>query len=214
MPKTRQINGKELVARIEARGKEFGYASLKATCMAAGATYESVRNWGRTDIQTPTPKRETLKPLLKELNTTEEWLLFGEGAPDATETTHAIPVPLLGHVAAGRMTSGDSLAGEAHDIIQVAGIDDGELFALRIIGDSMDRILPEETIVIVDRADRTLIALKIFVIADPETGDATVKRYMANPPRFEAWSHSPGFTPLPASNVKVLGRVRMSLRLF
>jgi SOS-response transcriptional repressor LexA len=85
------------------------------------------------------------------------------------------------------------------------------LLALRVVGDSMDRISPPDSIIFVNRADRRLVANGCSVIATPD-GEATYKRYRPSPDRFEPVSVNPAHEPFfPDGMPKIVGRVRKSI---
>ena len=214
MIKGSDIDGKALVERIEKRGAEFGFKSLSAICRAANVNYETVRNWRRDFKKKIIPKRESLLPVAQLLKTNQNWLLFGEGLPTQQEPSGIVAVPILSWVSAGELDGADTLPGDAEDYVSIADFDRGDFFALRVKGESMNRIISDRSIIIVDHASRGPIADEIFVIANPRTGEASVKRFRSKPPRFEADSHSIELPAIPASDVKIIGRVRMAIQKF
>ncbi|MBB4146047.1 S24 family peptidase [Rhizobium rhizoryzae] len=122
----------------------------------------------------------------------------------------AIDVPLIAKVSAGDLQR-DDLRDEQIGTITVGQLPAGDWIALEVDGDSMDRISPPESIIIVNRADKRLVANACYVVAD-ENGQATYKRYRPNPDRFEPVSTNTAHEPIfPQQLPAVIGRVRMSL---
>lgn len=141
------------------------------------------------------------------------WLQFGIGnIDDADEEDIAIvDVPYLAWVSAGSMMRED-IADEALGLLKVADLpSSGDWIALKVQGDSMDRISPPESIIFVDRKDRALVPNGCYVIADID-GNATYKRYRSGPMRFEPVSTNSQHEPIfPDNEPFIVGRVRRSL---
>lgn len=137
--------------------------------------------------------------------------LLGVPTPESSdEDIETLEVPILAWVSAGALAS-EHFRDEMIGHETVAGLPSGDWIALRVEGDSMDRISPPESVIIVNRADKRLVANACYVIAD-EDGSATYKRYRPNPPRFEPVSTNPAHEPIfPENDPVIVGRVRMSL---
>lgn len=135
------------------------------------------------------------------------WILYGEtGEPMMDQN-----VPLVSWVSAGRLSE-DGFAGEILDVVKASGLPDGDWIALKVKGNSMDRISPPDSVIFVNRRDRSLVPNACYVIDDGE-GNATYKRYRPGPPpRFEPVStdseHEPIFFP---NEPTIIGRVRRSM---
>lgn len=87
----------------------------------------------------------------------------------------------------------------------------GQWIALRVDGDSMDRISPPGSLIFVNLADRRLVTNACYIITNAD-GEATYKRFRASPPRFEPVSTNPAHEPIfPDGEPVVLGRVRRSI---
>ncbi|MEJ8309787.1 helix-turn-helix domain-containing protein [Agrobacterium larrymoorei] len=130
--------------------------------------------------------------------------------PDA-EGIPTLSVPYLAWVSAGAMIR-DDIADEALGLIRVADLPaSGDWIALKVIGDSMDRISPPDSIIFVDRSDCNLVPNGCYVISDVE-GNATYKRYRSGPMRFEPVSTNPQHEPIfPDNDPIIVGRVRRSI---
>jgi SOS-response transcriptional repressor LexA len=140
-----------------------------------------------------------------------EWLMSGRG-PMIPEPlpSDARDVPLLSWISAGAMMR-DDVADEALGALKVASLPDGDWIALEVRGDSMDRISPPESRILVNRKDKQLVANACYVIDDGE-GNATYKRYRPNPMRFEPVSTNPEHEPIyPDNEPVIVGRVRRSM---
>lgn len=127
-------------------------------------------------------------------------------------SSRLVDVPLISWVSAGHLTHQDTVT-EIDDfpVIEVAGLPAGDWVALRVDGDSMDRISPPDSIIIVNRKDKRLVSNACYVIANHH-GEATYKRYRPNPDRFEPVSTNPVHEPIfPDNDVPVVGRVRRTM---
>jgi transcriptional regulator with XRE-family HTH domain len=125
--------------------------------------------------------------------------------------TAAQRIPILTWVSAGTMARDDG----QQDIIgetDAADLDPkGRWIALRVEGDSMDRISPPGSLIFVNVKDRRLVPNACYIITNGD-GEATYKRFRANPPRFEPVSTNPAHEPIfPDGEPTVLGRVRRSV---
>lgn len=165
-------------------------------------------------------KRDTKRPrFLKEiaiaLGVTEDWLLTGKEPMERSDSllNHQafVTVPILTWVSAGALALEDGqqdIIGE----IDMSGLDPrGRWIALRVEGDSMDRISPPGSLIFVNLNDRRLVTNACYVIAN-DGGAATYKRFRANPPRFEPVSTNQAHDPIyPDGEPSVIGRVRRTL---
>jgi SOS-response transcriptional repressor LexA len=130
----------------------------------------------------------------------------------AEETQHArVRVPLISWVSAGKMSFPD-ITDEIIGHIQESDLDppDGDWIALRVVGDSMDRISPPDSIIFVDRSDKVLAPNACYVISNGD-GEASYKRFRPNPMRFEPVSTNPAHEPIyPMREPLIVGRVKKS----
>lgn len=124
-------------------------------------------------------------------------------------------VPLISWVSAGAPKTPDAVEEiESAPRIYAPDLDPkGEWIALRVDGDSMDRISPPDSIIFVNMKDRRLVANACYVITNPDDGAATYKRWRPNPNRWEPVSVNPEHEPLfvDGDQPKVIGRVRKSV---
>lgn len=162
------------------------------------------------------------KAYAEAFNVSLTWLNFGFGSPDdefIDDAQATVSVPLISWVSAGTMEAPEVVQ-ELHDAPRlIAGDLDpkGEWIALRIppLYDSMDRISPPESVIIVNLKDTRLVSNACYVIADAETGEASYKRWRPNPARWEPVStnlaHEPMFLDEMDGEPRIIGRVRRSM---
>lgn len=135
------------------------------------------------------------------------------GFPPPSVTTNLTQVPLLDSVAAGKLKSPSSqIPVDQVPLLAFADLGSGDFFALRIDGDSVDRISPDGSVVVVDRMDRQLIAGKFFIFA--YKGETTCKMWQPDPPHLAPFSTNPANKPIfikRKSEFEVIGRVKRSM---
>ena len=136
---------------------------------------------------------------------------LGVAPSDLIESKPVADEPILSWVSAGMMARDDvqqDVVGE----IRMSDLDPrGEWMALRVEGDSMDRISPPGSLILVDLTDKALVPNACYIITDGDS-QATYKRFRSNPPRFEPVSTNPSHQPIfPDGEPAVIGRVRRSL---
>ena len=121
-------------------------------------------------------------------------------------------VPLISWVSAGKLTRNDEIEDiEGAERVHVANLPPGDWIALRVVGTSMDRISPPDSVILVNRKDKRLVANACYVIEDAEEG-ATYKRFRPDPIRFEPVSTVEGHKTLfPEREPKIVGRVRKTI---
>lgn len=123
-------------------------------------------------------------------------------------------VPVLDSVAAGRLKSPMSqIPVEDVPLLAFADLGRGEWFALGVDGDSMNRISPEGSTIVVNRADRQLINGKCYVFS--VRGQTTYKMWQAGPvPHLKPFSTNPihdSIFPEKKRDLEVIGRVKRTL---
>lgn len=139
------------------------------------------------------------------------WYLFGQD--DAIEPRGSYDIPLVSMVSAGRMR--DQASVMPADIEKHIHLDDlpkGNWIALTVEGDSMNRIAPEGSLLIVNRADNTLIDGKYYIFS-LDGGEATFKTYRRSPApeRLQPYSTNPDHMSIALprdADLYVFGRVR------
>jgi repressor LexA len=118
-------------------------------------------------------------------------------------------VPILGRIAAG----GPLLAEEAvEDVLtlprQVTG--DGDLFCLRVVGESMiDAAICDGDLVVVRQQP---VAENGDIVAAMIDGEATVKTFKRADGHVWLMPHNPAFSPILGDEATILGKVVSVLR--
>lgn len=200
-----------LEQRITERLLEVGLTP-RAASLEAGGGPDMIRNIIRG--RSKAPRAESLVRLAAVLRVSVDWLMTGHGDIEkiaARNTSTKLKVSLLSWVSAGRMAFPD-VSQETISVIEETGLDaDGDWIALKVEGDSMDRISPPESIIFVDRRDKVLVPNACYVIATGD-GEATYKRFRSNPMRFEPVSTNPAHeTIYPQREPLIVGRVKKSV---
>lgn len=197
----------DLRDRIRQRLDETGMTA-RSVSMSASKNPNLIGDILKGNSQSP--RLSTISKLADALGVDAWYLIEGEiGAPGS------ISAPLLSMVSAGQLTAVDYIP-EMDEARRVSAPDldpSGDWIALRVEGDSMDRISPPESIIFVDRRDRALVPNACYVFGDGE-GGATYKRWRPDPNRLEPVStnaaHEPLFVPH-GREPSVIGRVRRSV---
>lgn len=135
------------------------------------------------------------------------WILFGDSPDDRNPDITA--VPLLSGISAGNLRDQNGISpSDIQRWIRTADLPKGNWVALTVEGDSMDRIAPDGSIIMVNRADDKLIDGKYYVFS-VDGGAATFKRYKRSPERLQPFSTNPDHTSITATgDLYVFGRVR------
>lgn len=124
-----------------------------------------------------------------------------------------ILVPVLSWVSAGKLAeSGVDTPIQDVPKIAIADLGEGDFFALKVSGSSMDRISPDKSLIVVNRAERALHEGRPYVFA--VRGESTYKLWRAAPPRLEPYSTDPSNGPIfldKRQGMIVVGRVRRSI---
>lgn len=137
------------------------------------------------------------------------------GFPAPAEARSAlVPVPLVDWVSAGKLSDAASqLPVEKVPLLAFADLGQGDFFATRVRGDSMDRLSPEGSIIIVDRNDKELVGGKCYVFA--HKGETTFKMYQAeDPPYLAPYSTNPANKPIfpkKRGDWEIVGRVKRTV---
>lgn len=194
-----------IALRIEARLKELKL-SASAASTKAGLSRYAISNIQKNPQSIP--RGQTLVQLARALDVSPEYLLTGNG--EIAERRFTGRVPILTWVSAGAMARDDAQQ-EPIGEIDASDLDPkGQWIALRVQGDSMDRISPPGSVIFVNLRDKRLVTNACYIITNGD-GEATYKRFRANPPRFEPVSTNPAHEPIfPDGEPAVIGRVRRS----
>ncbi|MDP8249598.1 LexA family protein [Pseudochrobactrum saccharolyticum] len=195
---------KEIVERVQQRMEEVNL-SMRAVGLASGHGPDLIRDWLRAK---GLPRLDSLIKVASVLNTSPEWLAFG------IEDKDAVSVPIISMISAGIFRDTETIETlDNHPTMRITDLPRGEWVALKVTGDSMDRISPPESIILVNRRDKTLVPGSCYVVFDDD-GRATYKRYRSNPDRFEPVSTNPNHEPIfprEGNTPQIFGKVKRTI---
>lgn len=213
---------KDVLERIDRRLAAVNLTESAAS-KKAGLSDSTIRNWRRVVEKNPRKKggatSGTLAALAPVLKTTVAWLLE-EAGPETADSPvtlqNFVAAKLISWVSAGALAQGEALSWEDADDARTVYAPDldpeGDWIALRVDGDSMNKISPHDSIIFVNRKDRRLVPNACYVIGDGE-GGATYKRYRP-PSTWEPVStnktHQPFVLP-DSAEPDIIGRVRQTI---
>lgn len=172
---------------------------------ALGVSQGTISKWV-SDLQSPNKRQWDA---VEELMTRDPRLrhLIKENGSETVE------VPLISWVSAGRLADAQTqIPLEEAPLLTFAHLGQGDFFALRVEGDSMDRLSPDGSIIVVDRAERTLTKGRCYVFS--VRGETTYKRWHDKPPYLAPFSTNPSNEPIfvpKRSDFGVIGRVRRTV---
>lgn len=198
--------------RLEQARIRRGFATAKEACAFFGWNYTSYSQHERGERGIV----RVADKYAKAFRASEAWLLTGEGEIDGSTPT-LVQAPLVSWVSAGSLQSSDQVM-PYDDVPMVYAPSlnpNSDWIALKVVGSSMDRISPPDSIIFVDLLDKALVANACYVIAADEDGDeATYKRFRPDPDRWEPVtfddSHQTLF-PTPGNQPRIIGRVKLSM---
>lgn len=124
--------------------------------------------------------------------------------PEGAEPVESIPI--LGEVPAGNMREAvRDYRGWTH--LAAREVRAG-MYALQVSGDSMDKIVQDGALIIIDPNDRDTFHRRLFVVRGPD-GEVTFKRYFDGPGRLEPCSRNPAHRTIPITDhdYEIVGRV-------
>lgn len=191
----------DIVGRVLSRAKEMK-VSPRQLSILSGHGPDLIRDWKRE--KAPLPRLDSLQKLAEVMGVKAGWLAFGDNFENRIVGRE---VPLISWVAASRYAdTGDATSVEDAPRIVVDSRITARAFALRVIGDSMNRIADEGAVIVVDPEQTDLLPRKYYVFASSE--GVTFKRYMAQPPRIEPFSTNTSHEALEITpDTRVIGRV-------
>lgn len=143
-----------------------------------------------------------------------EWLYAGTGpmtAGDEVDDRQLVSIPIIDWVAAGQLTDNVSQLPPESETIEISGLPPGDYFGTKARGDSMNRVAPDDSLLIVNRADRELVRGRRYIFSS--RGKTTFKRFGGKDPyRLEPESWNPANEPIyprDGETWEVIGRVTM-----
>lgn len=210
--------------RLMQARRKAGYASASDAAKALGVkepTYMGHENGSRGF------KKASAEQYARRFGVSLEWLLTGRGgiertasgssagSSDKSASPKFVKIPLLDTVAAGKLRAPNSqIPIEDVPLLAFADLGRGEWFALTVQGDSMDRLSPDGSRIIVNKADRNLVSGKPYVFSI--RGETTYKVWRPEPARLAPYSTNPMHEPVFVKSRKdaegmVIGRVKRTL---
>ena len=118
-------------------------------------------------------------------------------------------VPLVGRIAAGGPILAEQSIEETFPL-PASLVGEGELFMLKVVGDSMiDAAICDGDYVVI-RAQKT--CEKGEIVAAMIDGEATVKTFSRRDGKIWLLPANPNFSPIPGDNAEILGKVTAVLR--
>ncbi len=204
------VDKKAFGARVAQRRMKLGL-SQQALADLVGMRQQGIVSIEAGHVERPRLMRE----LAAALHTSDAWLLWRDGHEDVAPAD-AIPlarVPLLDWVSAGRLVPPTSqIPLEDVPLLAFADLGRGEFFALRVEGDSMDRVSPDGSIIVVNKAERELMNGRAYVFS--LRGETTYKLWHDDPAYLQPFSTNPRHTPIffkRKKDFEVIGRVRRTV---
>jgi SOS-response transcriptional repressor LexA len=206
-----RIEREERAARLIQARKAAGFDGPTTVSELLGINVNNVKahEQGRNGFGIATAKRYA-----KAFKVSVNWLNFGIGEPSDRDSEPSIArdVPMIPWISAGALTEQAGIT-DFGDLLTIPAIDlpEGEWIALRVEGNSMDKISPPGSVIFANLKDKRLAPNACYVVAD-ETGGATYKRYRPNDdPPFQPASYHDVKPPVFEGVVSVIGRVRRSI---
>ena len=138
-------------------------------------------------------------------------ILLPEGASDRgeIEMDQMRAVPLVGRIAAGGPILAEQSIEETFPL-PASLVGQGELFMLKVVGESMiDAAICDGDYVVI-RAQKT--CEKGEIVAAMIDGEATVKTFSRRDGKIWLLPANPNFSPIPGDNAEILGKVTAVLR--
>ncbi|PRX09997.1 UNVERIFIED_ORG: SOS-response transcriptional repressor LexA [Martelella mediterranea] len=188
--------------RLQQARERRGFKSAKAAAEYFGwsvATYIQHENGQRGLVR-------AAARYAKAFRISEGWLLTGDGdAPGPA-------IPLVSLVSAGKLEQPNGyIPSDEFVTVPAGGLPAGDWIALRVEGDSMDDYSPPGSIIFVNRRERDPVDGGFYVVCTDD-GEATYKRYRANPERLEPQSSNKAHeTIFPQGSLTIIGRVRRTM---
>lgn len=163
---------------------------------------QTIDRYIKGERKLPAPVAEKLAPIVRA--SVAELLLVDSGLPSFEQ------VPLLSWVSAGKLEAEDSVGNvDVEKHVVAVDLPKGDWIALKVRGDSMDKLAPDGAIIFVNRADQHLREDQFYVFSTG-AGSATFKRYRGGKTvRLQPFSsNSDHETQIAPPDLRVVGRVR------
>jgi repressor LexA len=128
---------------------------------------------------------------------------------DAITPERTVNIPLVGRIAAGGPILAEQHIEEVYPLPESL-VGSGELFLLKVVGDSMIDLAICDGDFVVIRSQKN--AEKGEIVAAMIDGEATVKTFSKKDGHFWLLPANDNYSPIPADNAEILGKVTAVLR--
>jgi phage repressor protein C with HTH and peptisase S24 domain len=175
-----------------------------------GESKQNVDRWRKGERRLKPEDALRIAPLVN--STATKLLRLPDGRTKGVEKPER-PIPLVSWISAGRLSGSEVPSNvRAERQLPRGDLGPGEWIALKVRGDSMNLVAPENSIIFVNIADKDLIEDRFYVFKT-EQGDSTFKRYRGGKqPRLQPYSTNPDHETIPATEeILVVGRVRRTI---
>ncbi|MEY9466325.1 SOS-response transcriptional repressor LexA [Bradyrhizobium ottawaense] len=201
----------ELRQRIKDRLRDLGIGAIEAAKSVDGLERNYIRDFLEGKKRSFSSAKQPL------VAAALQWTVADLIGPPPRRTSPSAPklamVPLLDRVTAGRLRSpANQIPIEDVPLLAFADLGRGEFFALTVDGDSMDRYSPEGSIIVVNRAERTLVSGRCYVFS--VKGETTFKMWQGGAnPHLSPFSTNPLNKPIffKPRDLEVIGRVKRTI---
>lgn len=187
--------------RITTARKSRGWSQARLA-RAVGKSDGTIWSWesGRTE-----PSRADVERVAAALSVPLSEI---ENINGSLAISPVLRVPLIAWVSAGAAHDVDAIDSSSGELIGVADLPPGTYFATDVRGDSMDRVSPEGSRIIVNIDDVSLVSGRAYVFSI--RGETTYKIFQRDPVlRLEPYSTNPAHRTifLQSRDWSVIGRV-------
>ncbi|WP_209311889.1 S24 family peptidase [Bradyrhizobium frederickii] len=201
----------ELRQRIRARLAELDLSPIEAAKTVPGLERNFIRDFLEGKKQSFSAGKQPL------VAAALQWTVADLVGPPPRRSSSSAPklvmVPLLDRVTAGRLRSPSSqIPIDDVPLLAFADLGRGEFFALSVDGDSMDRYSPEGSIIVVNKAERSLVNGRCYIFS--VKGETTYKMWQGGPnPHLAPFSTNPLNKPVffKPRDLEVIGRVKRTI---
>jgi repressor LexA len=131
------------------------------------------------------------------------------GGADSIKPEKTVNIPLVGRIAAGGPILAEQHIEEVFPLPESL-VGQGELFLLKVVGDSMIDVAICDGDYVVIRSQKN--AEKGEIVAAMIDGEATVKTFSKKDGHFWLLPANDNYAPIPADNAEILGKVTAVLR--
>lgn len=184
-----------------------------AVAREIGESKQNVDRWRKGERRLQPEDALRLVPVFENVSNVSAARLLGLPNGHSKTVEKVKPIPLVSWISAGRMSGSEVPPNvRAERQLPRADLGPGQWIALKVKGDSMNLVAPENSIIFVNVADKHLVEDRFYVFTTQD-GDSTFKRYRGGrQPRLQPYSTNPDHETIPATEeILVVGRVRRTI---